>query len=68
LPQVSLRRQRDRLHRAKLRHRRLSAVEPFPRSRVTLSHPKEVTMKGIIAWLLGVPLIVIILLYVFHIF
>ena len=25
-------------------------------------------MKGIIAWLLGVPLIVIILLYVFHIF
>ena len=29
---------------------------------------QEVPMKGIIAWLLGVPLIVIILLYVFNFF
>ena len=35
---------------------------------VVLPHQKEVPMKGIIAWLLGVPLIVIIALYVFHIF
>ncbi len=29
---------------------------------------KESDMKGIIAWLLGVPIVVIILLYVFNIF
>lgn len=30
--------------------------------------PEEETMKGIIAWLLGVPIVVIILLYVTGIF
>ena len=35
---------------------------------LTLATYKEVTMKGIIAYMLGVPLVVIILLYVFHIF
>jgi hypothetical protein len=35
---------------------------------LSLEPQKEVTMKGIIAWLLGVPLVVIILLYVFRIF
>lgn len=40
----------------------------FPWPGVVPAHPKEVTMKGIIAWLLGVPLVVVILLYVFHIF
>lgn len=41
---------------------------PLRPSGVVLGHAKEITMKGIVAWLLGVPLIVIILLYVFHIF
>jgi hypothetical protein len=38
---------------------------PGPRSAVT---QKETAMKGIIAYLLGVPIIVIILLYVTHVF
>jgi hypothetical protein len=29
---------------------------------------KEIVMKGIVAWLLGVPIVVIMLLYVFNIF
>ena len=43
-------------------------MEPSSKPGVDLVFLKEVPMKGIIAWLLGVPLIVIILLYVFHIF
>jgi hypothetical protein len=33
-----------------------------------IGNPKEHPMKGIIAWLLGVPLVVIILLYMTNIF
>ena len=35
---------------------------------VPLKQTQEVQVKGIIAWLLGVPLVVIILLYVFNFF
>ena len=30
--------------------------------------PEGIMLKGVVAWLLGVPLIVIIALYVFHVF
>lgn len=39
-----------------------------PRGVVPLKQTQEVQVKGIIAWLLGVPLVVIILLYVFNVF
>ena len=44
-------------------------AEPRPPVDVTLApQPRRIPMKGIIAWLLGVPVLVIILLYVFNIF
>jgi hypothetical protein len=37
-------------------------------SRVDGRVKSEIIMKGIVAWLLGVPVVVIVLLYVFNIF
>ncbi len=37
-------------------------------NRVVLPQSKENAMKGIVAYLLGVPFIVIVLLYVFNVF
>jgi hypothetical protein len=39
-----------------------------PRGVILRQIDQEVSMKGIIAWLLGVPIVVIILLYLFNIF
>jgi hypothetical protein len=49
---------------------RATAPEPIPARRRFHSEPtpKEHPMKGIIAWLLGVPLVVIIILYMTNIF
>lgn len=42
--------------------------EPDLRFGIVLMNKQEVHMKGIIAWFLGVPVVVIILLYVVGIF
>jgi hypothetical protein len=42
--------------------------EPTRPKCVTLLQPKEIVMKGIIAYALGIPLVVIILLYVTDVF
>jgi len=39
-----------------------------PLSRVFPAHPKESAMKGIVAYVLGIPVVVIILLYVTDVF
>ena len=39
----------------------------FPRTRRTSPEENE-TMKGIVAWMIGIPIPVIILLYIFHVF
>jgi len=43
-------------------------VEPTPAFGVRFSQPKESPMKGIAAYILGVPVVVIILLYVTDVF
>jgi hypothetical protein len=45
-----------------------SSPEPDGARRVRSPQIKESIMKGIVAWLLGVPVVVIVLLYVFNIF
>jgi hypothetical protein len=44
-------------------------MEPLrPPPRCPAAHSKESAMKGIIAYMLGVPIVVIILLYMTHVF
>jgi len=59
---VKLYYRRARKHRTQEGTRRASPRYPATQT------PEAIMAKGIIAWLLGVPLIVIIALYVFHIF
>jgi hypothetical protein len=54
---------RQSSHQPRVRRNR-----PAPSGVVPPETTLEVPMKGIIAWLLGVPLFVIILLYVFNFF
>jgi hypothetical protein len=42
--------------------------EPITFGRVVSPSTQEITMKGIIAYMLGVPIIVIVALYVAHVF
>ena len=41
--------------------------KPINRSRATAITEEEDVMRGVLLWLLGIPIPVIILLYVFHV-
>ena len=43
-------------------------MEPIPSLCVVLLQPKEIPMKGIVAYALGVPLVIIVILYLTDVF